>query len=663
MQALKKVISLAPSPLADRSPDSRYRPPLILGPKHSLAGSHEKLQDSKFAIKKLSPSFMVHSNNRNPNSVNVQRIIDRKDVSMSNKLLESIPRQIDDHSKSRYLLKNSMNSSKFLPMKENIRPFSPNRESTINFRAFPGTSKHGALKHSQLYYNDISDKYVPMSPSNKVQKEPFVFSKDNFRAHQSSLVKTFVSKGSRGDSRELGLAKDEQLTSQFFKSRAQLKLGRIVSVKSRSIGKKKTSVPDTRSPDTKHAPTRSSDCKSFKNCLIMDKSNANASFKKLVQNSSTMIQKPRNPFIEALKKRIDTNEDVKSIANSIKEAFKNWRSNDSSEKSDFKTTIAFYRIQRQIGKGCFGIVYLATQRLTGIPVALKTIPKKTLTHSDAAVKIEKEFTILKRINNHPSVVKLFEVFEDAENVHMVFELLEQGDLAHYFKNEPLFSEQRLKPFFHKIIKGVAYLHKNSVVHRDIKLDNILLDHSLHPKLCDFGISSLVVSGQRIFDTGGTPAYLAPEVIRAEGKVGPKSDMWSLGVLLYLLTFGNVPFKANDMQVLYKKILIGIDAFPEEHIASGELVDLIKKLMVVDVGKRLDVQEALKHPWFADLTESNQRKSKKSTFLTESNSEEIMGFLTHVGFPAAYVELTWSKGLFNHAKACFDSMTTKFETMS
>jgi serine/threonine protein kinase len=125
---------------------------------------------------------------------------------------------------------------------------------------------------------------------------------------------------------------------------------------------------------------------------------------------------------------------------------------------------------------------------------------------------------------------------------------------------------------------VLYLHKNKVIHRDIKLDNILLDSNLKPKICDFGISNLVETNEKIFDTGGTPAYLAPEVIKAEGDVSYKSDVWSLGVLLYLLTFGVVPFKSNDMQKLYNKIIIGKFRFPTFQGVSRHQIDLISKMI-------------------------------------------------------------------------------------
>lgn len=106
---------------------------------------------------------------------------------------------------------------------------------------------------------------------------------------------------------------------------------------------------------------------------------------------------------------------------------------------------------------------------------------------------------------------------------------------------PLLEENQLKTFFYSILKGIQYLHSQSIIHRDIKLDNILLDNHMEPKICDFGISNIYKKSKKIFDTGGTPAYLSPEVIKAEGDVCLKSDIWSLGVLLYLLGYGGVPF--------------------------------------------------------------------------------------------------------------------------
>ena len=305
--------------------------------------------------------------------------------------------------------------------------------------------------------------------------------------------------------------------------------------------------------------------------------------------------KPNEVFLK-LKKAFDNSDETKTICSYIKSSFKDWSVSNQAEMSIFKTQIGFYKIKQKIGKGCFGKVYLAIQILTQLPVALKVISKSNIKSKDSRQKIEKEVSILKKVNNHHSVIKLYEVFEDTNFVYMVFEYLENGDLVQYFKKNPLLDEAELKIFFNKIVKGIEHLHKNNIIHRDIKLDNILLDKNFNPKICDFGISSIMESGKRIFDTGGTPAYLAPEVIKAEGGVGPKSDTWSLGILLYLLNFGIVPFKASDMQVLYNKIIVGNFKFPDQDYTSFELIDLIQSLIVVEVESRLSISEMLQHPW-------------------------------------------------------------------
>ena len=143
---------------------------------------------------------------------------------------------------------------------------------------------------------------------------------------------------------------------------------------------------------------------------------------------------------------------------------------------------------------------------------------------------------------------------------------------------------------YKIIKGIQYIHLNGIIHWDIKLDNILLDKNLNPKIIDFGISS-IVDNNVIMDTGGTPAYLAPEVVKNEGKVCYKSDIWSLGVLLYLLNYGVVPFKAKEMQTLYNKIIIGWYSFPDDD-TSDDVIDLIRKMIVTDIDKRIDINDVL-----------------------------------------------------------------------
>lgn len=441
-----------------------------------------------------------------------------------------------------------------------------------------------------------------------------------------------------------------------------LKLEKLVNAKSRSIDMYKAEV----SKGTRGKNNVASEDKDQTKYMMSKKPFNHLPSRKETGNDdrdSNDITRTRknNKYYQYLADKLKNHSDVKQVAEIIQSRFKNWRKNDKAEIYDFKSDIEFYKIKQKIGKGCFGQVYLATQLLTNTSVALKAIPKINIKNKDSRKKIEKEVEILKRINNNSHIIKLFEVFEDNNNVYLVFEYLENGDLVKYFKANPLFDEPEQKVLFKKIVKGVEYLHKNQIIHRDIKLDNILLDRRMNPKLCDFGISSVQEPNKKIYDTGGTPAYLAPEVVKAEGEVGLKSDVWSLGVLLYLLTFGIVPFKANDMQVLYNKIIIGKYKFPEYEFATPELIELIKAMLVVDVKDRISIDDIINHQWFenSDMSFLDLNDRQNSKIKEQLKKEGVVMYLEDLGFPYEFIQQTLQKNLFNHVKACIDSLIEKF----
>ena len=301
---------------------------------------------------------------------------------------------------------------------------------------------------------------------------------------------------------------------------------------------------------------------------------------------------------------------------------------------------------------------MATQVLTGQSVALKIIPKINIKQSNSRKRIEKEVSILQKLNSAPFVIKLFEVFEDQFYVYLAFEYAENGDLGKYFEVKRLFSESRLKSFMQKVFVGMQHIHQQNVIHRDIKLDNLLLDKKMNPKICDFGISSVFVEGVKITDTGGTPAFLAPEVILNEGKINCETDVWSLGVLLFLLTFGQVPFEANDIQSLYNQILSGRFKIKNKDECSPELIDLMQKMLTVDVKDRISVKEILQHKWFDGVP---QHRSSVGTFFKnkiETAKVSFVNYFVQVGFPQSFIEQSIQSTESNHIKACFDLFIQK-----
>jgi serine/threonine protein kinase len=165
-----------------------------------------------------------------------------------------------------------------------------------------------------------------------------------------------------------------------------------------------------------------------------------------------------------------------------------------------------------------------------------------------------EVGILLRLNRHPNVVKLFETFETGRHILLVMELCAGGDLLNYVRKRKKLDEDIAKYLFKQIIEGLGYLHSKSILHRDIKLDNILLDGKGQVKIADFGVSKLVKPNEIMREQCGTPAYIAPEIIKDQGYTGFKADLWSAGVVLYAMLYGTVPFKANNMPDLHKLIL-------------------------------------------------------------------------------------------------------------
>ena len=190
------------------------------------------------------------------------------------------------------------------------------------------------------------------------------------------------------------------------------------------------------------------------------------------------------------------------------------------------------------------------------------------------------------------------------------------------------------------------------------MDNILLDKNFDPMLNDFGISSIFDPNAPIMDTGGTPAYLAPEVILAKGDVCFKSDVWGLGVLLYVLAFGFVPFQGDDIQSLYRCILKGKFKFPEYNFVSPELKDLISNMIRVDVQSRYSIDEVLAHKWFfgAISNQSNELEDLKSSKKSERiKKEAAVRYLNDVGFSLDFIYASTNGSLFNHASACYENL--------
>ena len=310
----------------------------------------------------------------------------------------------------------------------------------------------------------------------------------------------------------------------------------------------------------------------------------------------------------------------------------------------------FYLLGKPLGKGAFGKVYLGTHKLSGLKVAVKAIEKSFMQDERTRKKVFQEVYIMNKIHDK-NVIRLLELFESPKHLMIVLEYAGGGDLLQLLRTRGSISEQEARPIFKQIVHAVAACHKEDVIHRDIKLDNILLNEEMTLiKLCDFGVSRVAKNGVKISEQCGTPAYLAPEIIVNEGYEPFFVDVWSMGILLYALLSATVPFKAKTIPELHKIILRGKYEFPEYF--SGQVKDIIREMLNPVPHLRIKLSDLKLHEWFnVDTLDSSFHTTKDEN--SESRHDNILAALGEFGFPRDYVENCLKNKEINHATASYN----------
>lgn len=267
-----------------------------------------------------------------------------------------------------------------------------------------------------------------------------------------------------------------------------------------------------------------------------------------------------------------------------------------------ETKEKFYKYGRLIGKGGFGKVNLALHICSGRLVAIKSFNKKNLKSKHAKGKIKHEIDIMKKLK-HPFITRILDTFETETHVLIVMEYI-CGDLLGFIRKRSKLTEPYAKLIFKQIIEGLKYIHSKGIVHRDIKLDNILIDLTNTVKICDFGVSKRLSPGDIMKEHCGTPAYIAPEIFQDKGYEGFSCDIWSAGVTLYYMLGGVQPFKGNNPTELKKMVKSG--KFQKLEKVSPEANDLIQGMLTVDPRKRITINQILSHPWLANINVNNRQ---------------------------------------------------------
>ncbi|XP_032212150.1 serine/threonine-protein kinase SIK1 isoform X2 [Mustela erminea] len=254
--------------------------------------------------------------------------------------------------------------------------------------------------------------------------------------------------------------------------------------------------------------------------------------------------------------------------------------------------VGFYDVERTLGKGNFAVVKLARHRVTKTQVAIKIIDKTRLDSSNLE-KIYREVQIMKLLN-HPHIIKLYQVMETKDMLYIVTEFAKNGEMFDYLTSNGHLSENEARKKFWQILSAVEYCHSHHIVHRDLKTENLLLDGSMDIKLADFGFGNFYKSGEPLSTWCGSPPYAAPEVFEGKEYEGPQLDIWSLGVVLYVLVCGSLPFDGPNLPALRQRVLEGRFRIP--FFMSQDCETLIRRMLVVDPAKRITIAQIRQHRW-------------------------------------------------------------------
>ncbi|XP_054849392.1 serine/threonine-protein kinase MARK2 isoform X7 [Eublepharis macularius] len=268
------------------------------------------------------------------------------------------------------------------------------------------------------------------------------------------------------------------------------------------------------------------------------------------------------------------------------------RGRTTATSADEQPHIGNYRLLKTIGKGNFAKVKLARHVLTGKEVAVKIIDKTQL-NSSSLQKLFREVRIMK-VLNHPNIVKLFEVIETEKTLYLVMEYASGGEVFDYLVAHGRMKEKEARAKFRQIVSAVQYCHQKFIVHRDLKAENLLLDADMNIKIADFGFSNEFTFGNKLDTFCGSPPYAAPELFQGKKYDGPEVDVWSLGVILYTLVSGSLPFDGQNLKELRERVLRGKYRIP--FYMSTDCENLLKKFLILNPSKRGTLEQIMKDRW-------------------------------------------------------------------
>ncbi|KNA03234.1 hypothetical protein SOVF_211110, partial [Spinacia oleracea] len=256
-----------------------------------------------------------------------------------------------------------------------------------------------------------------------------------------------------------------------------------------------------------------------------------------------------------------------------------------------------YEVGRLLGQGNFAKVYYARHIVSGKSVAMKIVDKDKVLRVGMIKQIKREISVM-RLVQHPNIVQLYEVMASRTKIYFAMEYVKGGELFNKISEGGKLKEDEARKYFQQLISAIDFCHSRGVYHRDLKPENLLLDENGNLKISDFGLSALQETRRQdglLHTTCGTPAYVAPEVINKQGYDGAKTDIWSCGVVLYVLLAGFLPFHDTNIMDLYRKVSKGDFKFPNWF--PPEVRKLLCKILDPNPYSRITVAKLMDNPWF------------------------------------------------------------------
>ncbi|KAI6207147.1 Protein kinase domain-containing protein [Aphelenchoides besseyi] len=257
-----------------------------------------------------------------------------------------------------------------------------------------------------------------------------------------------------------------------------------------------------------------------------------------------------------------------------------------------------FEITRKLGSGTYGKVSLAYDHKTEREVAVKLIKKSAIENKQDLIRIRREIRIMSMLK-HPNIIQIYEVFENKDKIILVMEYASGGELYDYVSKFGSLAEAEARRIFRQITSAVLYCHKHRVAHRDLKLENILLDVNSNAKIADFGLSNYFADKNLLHTFCGSPLYASPEIINGTPYHGPEVDCWSLGILLYTLVYGSMPFDGHDFNRMVRQIKRGAYYEPDTPSTASML---IRNMLRVNPERRADIDDIASH-WWLNLEEN------------------------------------------------------------